>query len=184
MKSISVFGGAETKPGERAYQEAYQLGALLGKAGYTIYNGGYMGVMEAVSRGAAEWGGHVISVTCDEVEAWRPASPNPWLTEEYRCATLRQRLFTLIDCCNAGVVFPGGIGTLGELAVMWSQLQIGAIPPCPLIVVGREWKIVLETFYEQLGQFVNEKQRHWLIYCDDSNCAFQYIEKALNTAEN
>jgi len=32
-----------------------------------------MGTMEAVSRGAAEAGGHVIGVTCKDIERWRGA---------------------------------------------------------------------------------------------------------------
>ncbi len=177
MKFVSVFGGAETDPDEPVYQDAYQLGTLLGQAGYTVLNGGYIGVMEAVSKGAAEAGGHVIGVTCDEIEAWRPITPNPWIKEEYRFPTLRERLFTLIDRCDAAVVFPGGIGTLGELAVMWSQLQIGAITPRPLIVVGKEWNNLLEAFYHQLGHFVNEKHRRWIIICDDFQEAFSLLEK-------
>jgi uncharacterized protein (TIGR00730 family) len=176
MKMVSVFGGAETNPGEALYQEAYQLGVILGKAGYTVLNGGYIGVMEAVSRGAFETGGHVIGITCDEIEAWRPIKPNPWIHEEYRFPTIRQRLFALIDRCDAAIVFPGGIGTLGELAVMWSQLQIGAITPRPLIILGSDWKNTLEAFFQYLGRYVNQQHRHWLIFCNDINEAFAILE--------
>ena len=81
-KRISVFGGSNPKPGSEAYQDAYELGTLLGQAGLTVLTGGYMGTMEATSRGANEAGGHVIGVTCDEIETFRPVGPNPWITEE------------------------------------------------------------------------------------------------------
>ena len=68
---ISVFGGSSPKPGDLAYEQAYYLGKLIGEAGYTVLTGGYIGTMEAVSRGAAEAGGHVIGVTCDQIENWR-----------------------------------------------------------------------------------------------------------------
>ncbi len=182
MKLVSVFGGAETNPGELVYQEAYLLGTLLGKAGYVVLTGGYIGVMEAASKGASEAGGHVIGVTCDEIEAWRPVTPNPFIKEEVRFPTLRERLFALIDRCNAAVVFPGGIGTLGELAVMWSQLQIGAITPRPLIVIGREWNHLLNAFYQHLGSYVNEKHRHWIIYSQDAREAFSILDKSNNNS--
>ncbi|MBN1536574.1 MAG: LOG family protein [Anaerolineales bacterium] len=178
-KFISVFGGAQTHSGETLYKDAYQLGRLLGLSGYTILNGGYIGVMEAVSKGAAEAGGHVIGVTCDEIEAWRPVLPNPWLKEELRFPTLRERLFALIDRCDAAVVFPGGIGTLGELAVMWSQLQIGGITPRPLVIVGKEWENVLYTMYDQLGDFIIEKHRRRLTFCTDAQEAFNYLDNTL-----
>jgi hypothetical protein len=40
-KKISVFGGSAPKPGSPAYQEAYELGQLLGGAGMTVLTGGY-----------------------------------------------------------------------------------------------------------------------------------------------
>ena len=37
---VTVFGGAHPKNGEPAYKEAYDLGILLGKSGYTVLTGG------------------------------------------------------------------------------------------------------------------------------------------------
>ena len=75
---ITVFGGSAPQPGQPAYLEAQRLGELLAKAGYEVVTGGYMGVMEAVSRGAVEAGGRAIGVTCQEIEDWRPIDPNQW----------------------------------------------------------------------------------------------------------
>ena len=69
---ISVFGGSSPKPGEIAYEQALLLGKLIGEAGYIVLTGGYIGTMEAVSRGTAEAGGHVIGVTCDQIEEQAP----------------------------------------------------------------------------------------------------------------
>ena len=107
---ITVFGGSSPKPGEEAYQQAYQLGCLIGEAGYTVLTGGYIGTMEAVSRGANENGGYVIGVTCGQIETWRPVSPNRWVQEEMRFDTLRDRMYALIDNCDAALVLPGGGG--------------------------------------------------------------------------
>lgn len=60
---VTVFGGAAAVPGNPAYFEAQRLGCLLAQAGHAVLTGGYMGAMEATSRGAAEAGGHVIGVT-------------------------------------------------------------------------------------------------------------------------
>ncbi len=120
---ITVFGGSQPKPGDPVYQQALHLGELIASSGYIVLTGGYIGTMEAVSRGAAEAGGHVIGVTCDEIEAWRPVRPNPWLTEEMRFPTLRQRLFALVDNCDGALALPGGVGTLAEISLMWNQLS-------------------------------------------------------------
>ena len=145
---ISVFGGSSPKPQEPAYQEAYILGQLIGKAGHTVLTGGYIGTMEAVSRGAAEAGGHVIGVTCDEIESWRSVGPNPWVKEEIRIPTLRERVDKLISACDAAFALPGGVGTLVEIAVMWNMIQTQAITPRPLILIGQGWKKTFTLWIE------------------------------------
>ena len=60
---VTVYGGSEPKPESPAYLEAEQLGMAIAKSGHTAMTGGYMGTMEAVSKGCAEQGGHVIGVT-------------------------------------------------------------------------------------------------------------------------
>jgi hypothetical protein len=173
---ITVFGGSEPQPGDRAYEEAYRLGRLLGAAGHTVLTGGYIGTMEAVSRGAAEAGGHVIGVTCDQIEAWRPVGPNPWVQEELRYVTLRERLFALIDACDAALVLPGGIGTLSEMAAMWSQLQTGSIPRKTLILIGPEWKAVMDHYFSSFSAYVGENHRRLLSFAQDAEAACRALE--------
>ena len=69
---VTVFGGSQPGEDSPAYSQAIELGRLLASRGHTVLTGGYIGSMEAVSRGAAEAGGHVVGVTCEEIEAWRP----------------------------------------------------------------------------------------------------------------
>ncbi len=68
---VSVFGGSQPKPRHSPMKKPTSLGKLLAKAGHTVMTGGYIGTMEAVSRGVSEAGGHVIGVTCGEIERWR-----------------------------------------------------------------------------------------------------------------
>ena len=173
---VTVFGGSQPKPGDLAYTQALHLGQLLGSAGHTVLTGGYIGTMEAVSRGAAEAGGHVIGVTCDQIEAWRPVTPNRWIQQELRYPTVRQRLFGLIEGCEAAIALPGGIGTLAEVAEMWSHLQTGAITRRPLILVGSEWRMTLEAFFTELGAYVPEKYRQLLIFAQDVEQAYEIIQ--------
>jgi uncharacterized protein (TIGR00730 family) len=159
MKTITVFGGSLPKPGSATYQDAQTLGTLLAEAGFAVQTGGYIGTMEAVSRGASEAGGHVIGVTCDEIEAWRPVAPNQWVVEEKRCPTLRERLYVLIDECDAALALPGGIGTLAEIALTWAQLQIIPQDHRPLILIGQGWEKTLKTFTAELGPYILQADR-------------------------
>src|SRR3972149_3812445 len=143
----SVFGGSAPKPGTPPYEEARALGATLARAGWTVATGGYTGVMEAASRGAAEAGGHVIGVTCGLIEnGVEGLRANAWVGEEIKFATLRERLYHLVEFCDAAIAMPGGIGTLSEVALTWSLLQTGEMPRKPFVVVGRLWGETVSTF--------------------------------------
>lgn len=169
--NITVFCSSQTTPEDPAYEEGMRLGRLLAIGGHTVLTGGYIGSMEAVSRGANESGGHVIGITCAEIEAWRPGRANPWVQEEWRYATMRERTFALIDNCDAAIALPGGIGTLAEVALMWSHLQTGAISPRPLVLIGPGWKETLDTFWRVHDDYILEKSRRLLTFAQDVDAA-------------
>ena len=167
MKTITVFGGSLPKPGSQAYQDAQRLGSLLASMGFAVQTGGYIGTMEAISRGASEAGGHVIGVTCDEIESWRPVAPNQWVKEQKRCSTLRERLYRLIDECEAAIALPGGIGTLAEVALTWAELQIHPDIQKPLILVGLGWEETLGSFKTELGEYIPAADQNRIITVPD-----------------
>jgi len=175
--NITVFGGSITKPGERHYEDAYRLGSSLAVAGYVVLNGGYIGTMEAISKGVAEAGGYVIGVTCDEIELWRPVKPNPYLHEERRFPTIRQRLFHLIESCHAAIALPGGIGTLAEVSEMWSHLQTRAISLRPLILVGSSWKRTMGTFFKEFEPFLPKELLSLITFIPDVEDVLEKLPK-------
>jgi uncharacterized protein (TIGR00730 family) len=182
IKNVTVFGGS--RPDGRGYEQALELGKLLGGAGFAVLTGGYIGTMEAVSRGAAEAGGHVIGVTCDEIEAWRPTRPNRWVMEERRFPTLRQRISALIEGCDAAIALPGGPGTLTEIMQMWNLLLIGAIPPRPLILVGQGWHATIEQFYRSFDRYIPQEQRQLVAFAVDVRKAVEMLRAEAAKADS
>jgi uncharacterized protein (TIGR00730 family) len=174
--NISVFGGSQPQPGSPAYLEAYKLGKLLAEAGHTVLTGGYLGTMEGVSRGAAEAGGHVIGVTCEEIENWRPIKANLWVKEEWRRKTLMDRLQTLIMECDAAIALPGGTGTLTELALAWNLMIIHSMPAKPLILVGAGWKLIMESLYNSFDVHIPPIQRDLVHFAEDIQEAVAIIK--------
>jgi uncharacterized protein (TIGR00725 family) len=169
--NITVFGGSSPKPGSPAYQQAYTLGKSLALAGHSVLTGGYIGTMEAVSRGVAEAGGHVIGVTCSEIESWRTVKANAWVHEERRFISLEERLHELINSCDAAMALPGGPGTLAEIALTWNLMIINAIPEKPLILIGEEWRSVLNSFFGNLGDYIPQVQHKFLHFAKDVESA-------------
>jgi len=180
---ITVFGGSQPKPGEPVYQDALRLGTLLAQAGYILLNGGYIGTMEALSRGAAEAGGHVIGVTCDQIEAWRPVKANPWITEEWHYNSLQERIFALIKNCDACLALPGGVGTLAEVTLTWNLLITHILPPRPLILIGSGWQATIRKFLSEQGEFIPEIQRQWVSFTPDVDSAFQRLRELLTAGK-
>jgi uncharacterized protein (TIGR00730 family) len=180
---ITVFGASNPKPGEPDYEQAYHLGAMLAQAGYTVLTGGYMGTMEAVSRGAAEAGGHTIGVTCEEIENWRKAKANPWVKEEWKKVTLKDRLHALVESCEAALALPGGIGTLAEIAIMWSNLQVGILSPRPLILIGSGWKTTFEALLTTQNGYIRPEYQTLVTFAGDVETAFELLQARMGHRE-
>jgi len=175
-KIISVFGGASPKEGSAAYLEAYQMGKLLGEAGLTIMTGGYVGTMEASSKGANEAGAKVIGVTCDEIEAFRPTTPNAWITEEWRCDSFKERLDHVVEDCDAAIALGGGVGTLVEISLTWNHLILHTIPPKPLILVGEGWYHLMETFLKTFNDYVSIPSREYISFAPNPEAAIEILK--------
>lgn len=173
--NVTIFGGSAPREGSQGYAQAQALGRLLAEHGHTVLTGGYIGAMEAVSRGASEAGGHVIGVTCDEIEAWRPIRANAWVKEERRKQTLLERLNALITGCDAAIALPGGPGTLAEIALMWNLMIIGALPPRPLILVGAGWQSALNQAFQTQSEYFPEGQRALIQFAPDAHTAVKLL---------
>ena len=148
---VTVFGGARVAAGSPLYAQCVALGRLLAEAGYDVATGGYTGTMEAVLRGAAEAGAHTIGYTCATFA--RDFQPNGWVQEERPTPNLASRIQRMVDESDSLVVVHGGLGTLAELALVWNMFLAGEAQPRPLVVLGPEWRRVLDRLYQetQLG---------------------------------
>jgi uncharacterized protein (TIGR00730 family) len=175
--NITVFGGSQPKAGDTAYAEAQELGKLLAQRGHIVLTGGYIGTMEAVSRGASEAGGHVIGVTCEDIENWRKVGPNRWVKEEWRKKTLIERLQALVEGCDAALALPGGPGTLTEISLLWNLMIVESLHRRPLILIGDGWQSVFDQVFKQLDTYTSAQQRELLSFAKDIYTAVKMIEK-------
>lgn len=174
--NITIFGGAQPQPGSTAYDEAYRLGKILAEHGHTVLTGGYIGTMEAASKGANQAGANVIGITCGEIEAWRPIAVNAWVKEERHHPTLLKRLEDLITSCDAAIALPGGPGTLTEIALMWNLMTVESLPRRPLILVGDGWQSIFHQVFEITGNYTSTNAKKLLLFADDVETAVSLLE--------
>jgi uncharacterized protein (TIGR00730 family) len=147
QKIVVVFGGRHPTEGDPEYAEAVRLGSLLAAARYTVMNGGYAGVMEAVSRGVTQAGGTAIGVT---MEIFGNLPPNPYLTREIRSRNFFERLEILASRAAGFIALRGGMGTLTEISLVWNMLQTRTMAPKPVILVGKFWRPLLQSVSDHL----------------------------------
>lgn len=160
---VVVYGSAGITPDTPDWQIAYDAGRYLAQAGYDVLTGGYSGVMEAASQGACDVGGHVIgsAIAFFEVNGLRP---NSWVHEIVRFETLRERLFFLVQKPDAFVALRGGVGTLSEVALVWSLLEVGELAARPFVLVGPMWRDFVEVFAANAA--ISPAELRWLTLVD------------------
>ncbi len=170
-KIVTIFGGSRCTEETPEYAQARRVGALLAESGYTICTGGYLGVMEAASRGAREQGGRVLGVVMNQFKA----EPNRYLTEKVATAHFYERLQRLINRSVAFIAMRGGMGTVTELSLVWNKLQTGVIEPRPLVLLGDCWMPVVEAWKQNL--VVSERDVAWLDFAQAPEEAVALIRR-------
>lgn len=176
-KVISVFGSSQTAVGSPDYEVARTAGRLLAEAGFTVLTGGYSGTMEAVSRGAREAGGHVIGVTVSKWKQSRKLAANAWLVEEATQHDYMARLLYLVHQSDGHMVLSGGVGTLTELSLTWSLMQVDEINRRPLMVVGTRWRRALRDLLTEL--FITKEDLNLLLVVETVEEAVEILTERL-----
>ena len=149
---VAVYGSSSSVRGDGVYEMGVELGRLLAQAGFGVVNGGYSGLMEAVSAGAASAGGTAIGVTAPSLFPGRPGG-NSYLTEEIPAGSLIDRIKVMSELACAYVVMPGSIGTLTELALAWNDAFLSArrgAAPKPVIAFRRAWGRIVDMLTADL----------------------------------
>ena len=144
---VTIFGGSKCTESSDEYREAKDLGARLAEAGYTICTGGYLGVMEAASRGAREKGGRVYGIVMNQFKS----EPNRCLTDKVASDHFYDRLQNLITRSVGFVAFRGGMGTVTEISLVWNKLQTKVLGSRPLVLVGDCWPPIVEAWQKSLA---------------------------------
>lgn len=143
---VTIFGGSRCDEGSVEYCQARRVGELLAEAGYVICTGGYLGVMEAASRGARERGGRVLGIVMNQFKA----EPNRYLTDKVASAHFYERLQHLITRSVGFIALRGGMGTVTEVSLAWNKMQTRVIEQRPLVLLGECWPSVVECWKKHL----------------------------------
>ena len=167
---VTIFGGSKCVETDVEYSQAQRVGELLAQAGFTICTGGYLGVMEAASRGAREAGGRVLGIVMNQFKH----EPNRFLTDKVATPHFYERLQRLITRSVGFIAVRGGMGTVTELSLVWNKIQTRVIDPRPLVLLGECWPPVVEQWQRHLA--VSENDVRALDFADTPEQAVEIIK--------
>lgn len=146
--SVSVFGSARTKPDNKNYEAAVDVGRLLAERGISVITGGGPGIMEAANKGATEARGRNKGKSIGlNIELPFEQKPNPYakLLKNFHYFFIRKMMF--VKYAKAVIILPGGYGTMDEFFEVITLLQTKKISKIPIILVGSVFWGPLISFF-------------------------------------
>jgi uncharacterized protein (TIGR00730 family) len=192
--TIVFFGSARLAPDGplgRYYEEARELARLVTAWSkslashahrYTVCTGGGGGIMEAANRGASEAGGRTIGLNIGVPHEQRP---NPYITRElsFEFHYFFMRKLWFAHLARALVVFPGGFGTLDELAEILTLQQTGKLDRrIPVLLYGSDyWNEIINFDALVRHGMISREDLTLFRYADDPATALGLLQAALAT---
>lgn len=123
MASVCVFCGANLGQKPEYAQAAKSLGLELARRGVQlIYGGGNQGLMGILSHTVMAAGGHVAGIIPERL---RDIVSLEELSELVVTPGMHERKALMYQRADAFLVLPGGIGTLDEMAEVFTWRQLG-----------------------------------------------------------
>lgn len=108
---VSVIGGSSVS--DATYEQARNVGRLLGTRGHELVCGGLGGVMEGVCRGARETDGHTVGI----LPGSDRTAANPYVDIPIATGMGNARNALVVLNGDAVIAIDGSTGTLSELGL-------------------------------------------------------------------
>jgi uncharacterized protein (TIGR00730 family) len=136
---VTIFGGRHVVPDSECYEKAYTLAKLLAIENISVLSGGGPGIMEAVLCGSAcQRNNRALGVGVRGVDVEYVSRCNQ---RAIYLSDFGMRKHFLIDYASGFVAFPGGLGTMDEIATVLNLIKNKKIDPAPVLLIGKEyWK--------------------------------------------
>lgn len=174
-KTVTFFGSARTTEDHADYRNARSLARQLALDGYAITTGGGGGIMQAANHGAYDAMkpsiGFNIKLPHEQVL-------NQYVSQSASFHYFFARKVMLAFFSSAIIAFPGGFGTIDEVAEALTLIQTKKIPKVPVILVGSEYWNRFDEFVREnmLSRgLVSDGDEHLYTITDDLEHARQLV---------
>jgi len=179
VRKVSIFGSARTAVHDPGYLVAREFGRAMADVGWMVITGGGPGIMEAGIEGAGvdrAFGVNIILPFEQE--------PSALLIDDPKLINFRYfftRKLTFMKESSAFALLPGGFGTLDEAFELFTLMQTGRSPICPVVLIEPQGS----TYWESWARFtetelagrslISPEDMHLLKVCDDIDAAVAEI---------
>jgi len=182
---VSVFGSARTKPDDKYYKMAVEIGRLCAQNNYGVITGGGPGIMEAAHVGAVEANGKAIGLN---IKLPMEQHPNKYQNVQLDFHYFFVRKVMFLRYCSAVIVCPGGFGTLDEAFEVLTLIQTEKTQKIPLILMGKDFWSGLAEWIEKAmlmdNKYICPDDPKLIHLTDDPNDAIAVINKFNKDRQN
>ena len=176
MPIVTIFGSARIKQDSHYATQAHILGEKFLDSGISILTGGGPGIMEAASctlpKGKNK--GQSIGIAVKGLEDRPEKCMQTYLELDYFFA----RKWLLTEYSSGFVIFPGGFGTLDEMAGVLTLIQTKKIKRVPVVLIGKEyWHYFIKWVQNEglaHGAILSEELEYFYV-TDDLDEAFCFV---------
>lgn len=175
--NICVFCSSSNAIANSYFQEADDLGKLIGKGNHTLINGGAnVGLMEAVTISARKAGSKTIGIIPEIMIDRSLASDNSHdvlITKD-----MMERKAKMREMSDAFIALPGGFGTLEEILEVITLRQL-SYHTKPIIFINTDnfFKYLLKQFEVSYNErFAKNLYRDLYFVANNSAEALEYLK--------
>ncbi len=173
--NLTVYLGAGSGSDPAFAPAAESLGRWIGERGHAlVYGGSKSGLMGVLAKSALAAGAAVTGV-----------EPQFFIDRSYQCEGLTQLIVTkdmaerrakMIELGDAFIAFPGGTGTLEEIAEVMSQVSLGMLDaPCIFYNLGGYWEPVRALLSRMREKGLSDESRQRNIFFAEDIAAIEAI---------
>mgnify|MGYP003219047229 CR=1 FL=1 len=168
--NITVYLGASVGNDPAFLPAVQELGNWIGANGHALVYGG----MGALADSVLEAGGHVTGVEPSffiEAEFQHDGIDDLIVTSD-----MAERKAKMIELGDAFIAFPGGTGTLEEIAEVMSAVSLGHLDaPCILYNLGGYYNDLKALLEHMIDKGLSSPQRQQGIYFTEDLCEIASI---------
>lgn len=177
---VTIFGGSKIDLSHPYALQAMELGQKLVDSNISVITGGGPGIMQAANCGAIPKQAKPLRSMGIAVKGLDDEDINKCVQELITVKYFFARKWLLTQYSVGFAIFPGGYGTLDELAEVATLMQTGFLGTHPVVLINKEyWQPFIDWVNNSALKegLLKDKDKNLLFVTDDLDEALEALKK-------